>query len=155
MFSLKSGGRAAIVTKGITSWHCPQYCAKDIIVCQTKINDKLTYLVSLYLDIKIHEFPSEFIQLIANIGDCDILVASDTNAHSTVWNCPRTDRRGELVEDFLISNNLQCVNVGNHPTFHNYSGNSSIIDITFANYCLATSIYNWKVDNDLHIIGPL
>ena len=46
--------RAAIVTKGILSWRCPQYCAKYIIVCQTKINDKLTYLVSLYLDIKIH-----------------------------------------------------------------------------------------------------
>ena len=27
----------------------------------------------------------------------------------------------------------------------------SIIDITVANYSLATSIYNWKVDNDLHI----
>ena len=86
------GGRAAIVTKGIKSWCCPQYCAKDIIVCQTKINDKLTYLVSLYLDIKLHEFPSEFIQLIANIGNCDILVASDTNAHSTCWNCPNMNR---------------------------------------------------------------
>ena len=145
------GGRAAIVTKGIDSWHCPQYCAKDIIVCQTKINDKLTYLVSLYLDIKIHEFPLEFIQLIANIGNCDILVASDSNAHSTVWNCPKTDCRGELVEDFLITNNLQCVNVGNRPTFCSGAGRTSIIDITFANYSLATSIYNWKVDSDLHI----
>ena len=72
------GSRAAIVTKGINSWRCPQYCAKDIIFCQTKINDKLTYLVSLYLDI-------------------------------------------------------------------------SIIYITFANYSLATSIYNWKVYSDLHI----
>ena len=99
----------------------------------------------------MNEFPSEFFQLIANIGDCDILVASDTNAHSTVWNCPRTDRQGELVKDFLISNNLQCVNVGNRPTFCNYSGNSSIIYITFANYNLVTSIYNWKFDNDLHI----
>ena len=80
------GGRAAIVTKGISSWRCPQYFGKDIIVCQTKINDKLTYLVSLY-----------------------------------------------------------C------PTFRNYSGNLSIINITFANYNLATSIYNWKVNNDLHI----
>ena len=71
--------------------------------------------------------------------------------HTAVWNCPCTDRQGELVEDFHISNNLQCVNVGNRPTFRNYSGNSSIIDITFANYCLATSIYNWKVDKDLHI----
>ena len=129
----------------------PQYCAKDIIVCQTKINDKLTYLVSLYLDIKIHEFPLEFIQLIANIGNCDILVTSDSNAHSTVWNCPKTDRCGELVEDFLITNNLQCVNVGNRPIFCSGAGCTSIINITFANYSLATSIYNWKVDSDLHI----
>ena len=61
------------------------------------------------------------------------------------------DRRGELVKDFLISNNLQCVNVGNRPTFCNGAGNTSIIDITVANYGLATSIYNWKVDNNLHI----
>ena len=145
------GGRTAIVTKGIESWRCPQFCAKDIIVCQTKINDKLTYLVSLYLDIKIQEFPLEFIQLIANCGNCDILVASDSNSHSTVWNCPRTNRRGEFVEDFLISNNLQCVNVGNRPTFRSGAGRTSIIDITFANYSLATSIYDWKVDSDLHI----
>ena len=31
------GGRAAIVTKGIDSWRCPQYCAKDIIVWQTNL----------------------------------------------------------------------------------------------------------------------
>ena len=32
IFTDKSG-RAALVTKGIISWRCPQYCAKDIIVC--------------------------------------------------------------------------------------------------------------------------
>ena len=86
------GGRAALITKGITSWRCPQYCAKDIMVCQTKINDQLTYLVSMYLDNKKLEFPLEFIQLIANKGESDILIASDSNSHSTVWNYPRTDR---------------------------------------------------------------
>ena len=55
------------------------------------------------------------------------------------------------MKTFLISNNLQCVNVGNRPTFRSGAGNTSIIDIMFANYSLATSIYNWKVDNDLHI----
>ena len=55
------GGRAALITKGITSWRCPQYCAKDIIVCQAKINDQLTYLVSMYLDHEKLEFPPEFI----------------------------------------------------------------------------------------------
>ena len=105
----------------------------------------------MYLDHKKLEFPPEFIELIQNKGESDIWIASDSNAHSTVWNCPRTDRCGEFVEDFLISNDLQCVNVGNIPTFHNGSGHMSIIDITVANYSLATSIFNWKVDNDLHI----
>ena len=63
----------------------------------------------------------------------------------------KTDCCGELVEDFLITNNLQCVNVGNRPTFRSSAGRTSIIDITFANYSLATSIYNWKIDSNLHI----
>ena len=107
-----------------------------------------TYAMKMYIT---KMYPSEFIQLIANFVNCDILVASDSNAHSTVWNCSKTDRRGELVEDFLITNNLQCVNVGNRPTFRSGAGRTPIIDITFANYSLATSIYNWKVDSDLHI----
>ena len=66
------GGRAALVTTGINSWRCPQYCTKDIIVCQTKINDQLTYLVSLCLDQKKLEFPPEFIELVKNKGESDI-----------------------------------------------------------------------------------
>ena len=57
-------GRAALVTKGMTTWKCPQFCAKDIVVCQTKLNNRLTYLVSLYLDGKVHDFPNEFKELI-------------------------------------------------------------------------------------------
>ena len=97
------------------------------------------------------EFPQEFIDLIANKGTCSVLVGTDSNAHSTVWNCSSTNRRGELVEDFLITNNLQCVNVGNRPTFRHAMGWTSIIDITFADYSLASNIFNWKVDTDLHI----
>ena len=57
-------GMAALMTKGMTTWKCPQFCAKDIAVCQTKLNNRLTYLVSLYLDGKVHDFPNEFKELI-------------------------------------------------------------------------------------------
>ena len=60
----EKSGRAALITKGITSWRCPQYCAKDIIVCQAKVNNRLTYLVSLYLDCNVLGFPHEFTELI-------------------------------------------------------------------------------------------
>ena len=82
-------GHAAIITTGIVSWHCPQLCASDIIVCQTRINDRLTYLVSMYMDGHKLEFPKEFIELVTKKGECDILVGNDSNSHSTVWNCPK------------------------------------------------------------------
>ena len=43
------GGRTALVTAGINNWKVPQYCSKDVIVCQTKINNKLTYLCKVYI----------------------------------------------------------------------------------------------------------
>ena len=143
-------GRAALITKGMIMWRFPQYCAKDIIVCETKLNNRLTYLISMYLDIHILDFPPKFRELIRKKGNCDIIIGTDSNAHSTVWNCPRSNNGGEFIEEFLIKNNLTCLNVGNNPTFKNSSGNTSIIDLTIANYRLASSISNWKVEKHLH-----
>ena len=67
-----------------------------------------------------------------------------------VWNCPSTDKIGELLEQFLIDNNLSCLNVGNNPAFLNGAGNSTIIDLTLANYRLAQSVSNWQVEQLLH-----
>ena len=132
------------------AWKCPQYCSKDVIVCQTKLNNRLTYLVSLYLDSKVLGFPDGFKDLIRNKGDYDILIGTDSNSHSTLWNCPASDKRGELLEQFLINNNLLCLNVGNNPMFRNGSGNSTIIDLTLANYRLAQQVSNWQVEQLLH-----
>ena len=91
------GGRTALVTKGMNTWKVLQYCSKDVIVCQTKLNNKLTYLVSLYLDSTVLGFPNKFKELIRNKGDYDVLIGTDSNSHSTVWNCPATNKRGELL----------------------------------------------------------
>ena len=104
----------------------------------------------MYLDHKVLECPPDFIELVRNKGNCNIIIGSDSNAHSTVWNCLKMDKRGEFIEDFLIDNDLSCLNVGSSPTFENAQGHKMIIDITIANYNLSTSISNWKVDNTLH-----
>ena len=67
-----------------------------------------------------------------------------------MWNCQSTNRRGELLEQFLIDNNLTCLNVGNNPTFQNGPRDTSIIDLTIANFLLASRVCNWKVDQLLH-----
>ena len=143
-------GRVAIITKGMTSWKCPQFCVKDIAVCQTKLNNCVTYLVSLCLDGKVHDFPDKFKDLFRKKGDCDIIIGTDSNSLSTVWNCQSSDKRGELIEQFIIDNDLTCLNVGNSPTFQNGAGNTSIIDLTIANYHLASQVSNWKVEQLLH-----
>ena len=141
-------GRAALTTKGFTSWKCPQFCGHDISVCQAKLNNKITYFVSMYLDKNIQHFPNEFLELINKVGNADIIIGSDSNSHSTLWNCANTDSRGEYLEDFIIQNNLQCLNVGNNWTFQGPMG-KSIIDITLSNYSLANKISDWKVENYL------
>ena len=73
-------GRAALVTKGITSLRCPQYCSRDIVVCQAKLDNCLIYLVSMYLDQDILDFPPEFRELIQKRGDCDIIIGNNSNA---------------------------------------------------------------------------
>ena len=138
------GGRVALVTAGINTWKVPQFCSKDVIVCQTKINNKLTFLVSLYLDCKVLGFPKEFEDLISN------LIGTDSNSHSTVWNSPSTDKRGELLNKIFIDNNLSCCNVGNNPTFVSGSGFPSIIDLTLANFRLSQRVSNWHVKQVLH-----
>ena len=67
-----------------------------------------------------------------------------------MWNCPATNKRGELLEQFVIDNNLSCLNVGNNPTFKNGSGYSTIIDLTLANYRLSQCVSNWQVEQILH-----
>ena len=144
-------GCAALVTKGFTSRRCPQYCACNIVVCQAKLNDCITYLVSMYMDQNIQDFPKEFKDLIRKCGNADILIGIDTNSHCTVWNCTDTDNQSEFIEDFLIENNLACLNVGNNWTFESACGFKSIIDITLANYRLATKISEWRVENHLQV----
>ena len=102
----------------------------------------------MYMDKTIQNFPKEFLDLINKVGTADIIISTYTNSHCTLWNCVDTDSRGEFVEDFIIQNNLQCLNVGNNWTFQGPTG-KPIIDITLSNYSLATKISDWKVEKTL------
>ena len=68
-----------------------------------------------------------------------------------VWNYTETDNSGEFIEDFVIKDNLTCLNVGNNPTFESAQGFKFIIDITLANYRLASKISDWRVENNLQV----
>ena len=42
-----------------------------------------------------------------------LVTGSDTNAHSTLWNCVPDNTRRRKLEDFMIQADLIPVNIGN------------------------------------------
>jgi ribonuclease HI len=76
-----------------------------------------------------------------------LLVGCDSNAHSTEWGSTGTNRRGEFLLRFLLSNNLHILNIGNHPTFKNKI-REEVIDISFCTEGLISVIEGWCVSDE-------
>ncbi|MEO0804506.1 MAG: hypothetical protein AAFY57_19895, partial [Cyanobacteria bacterium J06642_2] len=120
-------------------------------VVAVKIESKLVYMCSLYLDINLEVRNRSFLRL---IDWCDreripLIVGTDSNAHSPLWGCPDKNERGEEMEDILLTQNLTLMNVGQVSTFFSHIG-ESIIDLTIAN-CYALENLNlegWKVETE-------
>lgn len=72
------------------------------------------------------------------------VICGDFNAKSRLWGSPRTDLRGEYVEEWSAEFNLCLVNVGDTPTCIRPQG-CSIIDLTWTSNDIYTRISDWKV----------
>ena len=67
-----------------------------------------------------------FPEVINNIDKCvnhsktvktDIIIGTDSNAHSQLWMSKSANLRGEVFEDFITLNNLFVCNIGNKYTY--------------------------------------
>ncbi|PHT96528.1 hypothetical protein BC332_34546 [Capsicum chinense] len=61
------------------------------------------------------------------------IVVGDFNGRSSSWGDIVTNARGRIIEDWMISNNLQCLNDSDNfiPTFVGHRG-ESVVDLIFA-----------------------
>ncbi|KAI5723445.1 hypothetical protein M8J76_006122 [Diaphorina citri] len=72
------------------------------------------------------------------------IICGDFNSKSVMWGALRTDRRGEILTEWLAAHDLTVVNTGNSPTF--VRGNSgSHIDLTICSENIARKITSWRV----------
>ena len=71
----------------------------------------------------------------------------DTNAHSQLWGYPESNRRGEEIEELILSNSLTVINENATPTWRR-GDSSSIIDIALASPQIEQEISNWQVIDD-------
>ena len=129
----KSNPRAAIyVRKELEPWLVEEFTDRDLCVCTIKIDGRLWYLASVYLDINFNiKENSNLEKLIdfCNVSKIPLLLGVDSNAHSILWGSESTNGRGEDLEDIILEKDLSVVNVGSVPTFQTIIA-KSVIDIS-------------------------
>jgi hypothetical protein len=154
-FSIKTPGgpnpRAAIaVPNTIRAFLKTGLSNRDTVtlIINNSTKNRTLCLVSAYLDIELDSpVVGQIIQNTVTESDrsnWDLLIASDSNAHSTLCGSKKQNKRGCKVEEFIATNDLVLINSGNKFTFVN-SMASTIIDITIANRKLEPYITDWVV----------
>ena len=66
-----------------------------------KMNGRTVYCAAVFLDINLTVRLQKFVQL---LEFCDskgipLIVGADSNAHSVLWGCEETNKRGEELEN--------------------------------------------------------
>jgi len=92
-----------------------------------------------------------FEQRLGQIEECirryapaPVVVAGDFNAKSRLWRSPRTDTKGETLEDWAASLDLLCLNTGSESTFVGRRG-ESIVDLIWAFSSVAARVNSWRL----------
>ena len=117
--------------------------SRDICVVQLSIDSKVFHAISIYLPNKVD--PLTTLQRIPlNIIQSKCILMGDLNSKSPIWGASQLNDRGAVVQDFLSSHNLVCINnIPHEPTFQR--AHSSHIDASFVSADLLNQITNWKI----------
>ena len=109
------------------------------------------YAACVYLDINTDPVNETLKKLIVkcNKDNSPLIICSDTNAHSCLWNSNETNARGRCLEDFIATHDLYVANQGSCSTFYTQRA-ESIIDVTMYNQAAfnSSSPRDWMVDKE-------
>ena len=123
-------------------------CVPDAAVAQIKWHGNDVVIVSAYLDIEldvVQPWLSAIMDYVAR-QNVRLLLTMDSNAHSSFYSDAQSNRRGKLLEDFILRHMLQVQNRGSIPTFQSNRA-SSVIDVTLTH---RVDIWNWHVDTEFN-----
>lgn len=73
-----------------------------------------------------------------------LILAGDFNAKALLWGSPKSNLRGEILEEWMNTQDLRLANLGDEPTCVRYNG-SSIVDLTWVSPSLIPNIQEWRV----------
>ena len=150
IYSFDSQCRSAVaIPEFFRSWYEPSLSDRDTTTVVLEDDSKDKYLVvSSYFDINLDGVVPAMIEKVKQYSvtkNIPIVVGIDSNAHSTLWGCTANNKRGDILEEWLLPSNLSLVNQGNELTFVSAIG-SSIIDLTLCSLQLINKINDWFVE---------
>ena len=144
-----SRGRAAIVIpRCYNAVQLESLCNRDCVVAQIKSNKGTLVLMSAYLDIKTDPEPDWLGEVVQYVDrkKYRLIIGIDTNAHSQLYG-PTTNKRGEIVEEWILKHGLFVENIGRVPTFEIVRDGvlfRSCIDLTATKGDI--EVVDWRVD---------
>ena len=145
--------RAAIIaSKDLNIWYMPEWSNPDQATCLWKTGNPILpniYVTSIYCDITTSTISPLLARLTSYCQSVNkpLLICGDTNAHSVLWHSPESNKRGEDMEEFILSHGLEVFNNSNIPTFQTQRG-GTFIDVSMGSPRLTEFIVDWKVDLD-------
>jgi len=145
--------RAAIVgSPTMDLWMCDKFTDNDFVTCIWRTGRQdfpEIYVVSAYCDITCMQVPDMWTKLCdhARKEHKQVMICSDTNAHSSLWGSIYNNRRGDFFDEFILLQGLIVMNTGENPTWRR-GGQSSIIDVMFVTPGLEDLILGWHVNQE-------
>lgn len=123
---------------------------EHVVAVQILLGKTEIFIVNAYCQFShdIEPYLIEIEKVLNKLKDKMVIVCMDANARSVLWHAGETDNRGEIVEEFILINNLTVINeVSDFNTFRTEQGASNI-DVTLANQKISTGISAWTIDPD-------
>jgi len=123
-----------------------QLSEEDIVAVEITQGNLKFIAISIYLDAdnEISTDLKKLENMLRLAKGRGLLVAMDSNARSKTWHDLLTNRRGTLLEEFLICNRLHIANEDSElTTFVSNRGNSNI-DLTTVDSTIVNIINKWQ-----------
>ena len=77
------------------------------------------------------------------------LLLGDFNGHNILWSCNKNNTRGEIIENFITTNDLCLMNDKSYTYLHPATGTFSSLDLSLCHPSLLLD-FDWSVSEDQH-----
>lgn len=151
--------RACIfASPGINAVMLPGLTSRDLVAVQVEYQlqgqRRKIIFASVYLPFDSETPPPsrEMENLIefCRLNGLAAILGCDANSHNLIWGSTDTNARGQSLLDYLVTTDLEILNVGHEPTFV-VPHRQQVIDISLASHTISQEIGGWHVSSEVSL----